>query len=126
MRGMPRPWICSIAQADVQLYAPYQENDRDGAAACPATAAADPQANWSGRPRSRSRCARRNYRLTRISQEMRRASRRAHGGGEDRSLSQGALSAVPAGTAVHRQRKGTNNQRRNEHEDLIVAHQGRR
>ena len=64
------------------------------------------------------------HRLTRISQETReRAEGRTVEVCEDLSLSQGALSAVPAGTAVHQQRKGRTI-KRNEHEDLIVAHPG--
>ena len=110
MRGMPRPWICSIAQADVQLYAPYQENDRTEQRRAQRPQRQIPKSEFVWQAQEQVYVCPQGHRLTRISQENAQASRRAHGGGEDLSLSQGALSAVPAGTAVHQQRKGTNNQ----------------
>ena len=82
----------------------------DGAAACPATAAADPQERIRLAGPGAGLCVPARTSADADQPGDARASRRAHGGGEDLSLSQGALSAVPAGTAVHQQRKGTNNQ----------------
>ena len=99
----------------------------DGAAACPAKAGSRPS-------QERIRLARSGAGLcvpARTSADAdqpgkhARASRRAHGGGEDLSLSQGALSAVPAGTAVHGSRGKGRTIKRNEHEDLIVANQAK-
>lgn len=88
---------------------PYQENDRTEQRRAQRPQRQIPKSEFVWQAQEQVYVCPQGHRLTRISQET-RASRRAHGGGEDLSLSQGALSAVPAGTAVHQQRKGTNNQ----------------
>ena len=66
--------LFDCAQADVQLYAPYQENDRTEQLRAQRPQRQIPKSEFVyGRPRSRSMCARKDIRLTRISQEREQA-----------------------------------------------------
>ena len=92
------------ARADVQLYAPYQENDRTEQRRAQRPQRQIPKSEFVWQAQEQVYVCPQGHRLTRISQETRERAEGRHGGGEDLSLSQGALSAVPAGTAVHQQR----------------------
>ena len=61
MRGMPRPWICSIAHKRMCNCMPPIRRMTGRSSGVPSDRSGrSPRANSSGRPRSRSMCARKD------------------------------------------------------------------
>ena len=124
MRGMPRPWICSIAQADVQLYASYQENDRTEQRRAQRPKRQINKSEYVWQAQEQVYVCPQGHRLTRISQKKRE---RAEGRMVDvrtyRCLNEHSQQCSLARRCTSSEKGRTI--KRNEHEDLIVVQQAK-
>ena len=124
MRGMPRPWICSIAQADVQLYAPYQENDRTEQRRAQRPQRQIPKSEFVWQAQEQVYVCPQGHRLTRISQETRERAEGRTVEVRTYRCPKEHCQQCPLARRCTSSAKGRTI-KRNEHEDLIVAHQAK-
>ena len=124
MRGMPRPWICSIAQADVQLYAPYQENDRTEQRRAQRPQRQIPKSEFVWQAQEQVYVCPQGHRLTRISQETRERAEGCTVEVRTYRCPKEHCQQCPLARRCTSSAKGRTI-KRNEHEDLIVAHQAK-